>query len=174
MDVFDAVKARKSVRAYEPTPIPEDVLLRILESARLSPSAMNRQPWHFVVVMDAAKRKSLSEGAWAKFLKESPVVIAGCADREESPEWSVVDATIAMQTVVLAATGEGIGTCWVGSFDEAKVKALLKIPEKYEVVALLAMGYAREKLDLARALVGKKRKSLADIASFDEFGKAKR
>jgi len=171
MDVFEAVKVRKSVRAYEDKPVPDDVLSRILESARISPSAANYQPWHFVVVRDAGLRKALSEGMWAKFLKEAPVVIAGCGDKKASPDWCTVDTTIALQTMVLTATGEGLGTCWVGSFDEEKVKGLLKIPANYEVVCLLAMGFERKSLGLVHKLVGKKRKALSEIASLDEYGK---
>ncbi|HPC27687.1 MAG TPA: nitroreductase family protein, partial [Candidatus Methanomethylicus sp.] len=80
MDVFVAVKSRRSVRSYLPDPVPKEKLDRILESARLSPSAMNRQPWHFVVVTDSVKRKALSSGHFAHFLEEAPVVIVGCGD----------------------------------------------------------------------------------------------
>jgi nitroreductase len=159
MEVFDAVKARKSVRAYEEKPVPEDALSRILESARI------------IVVRDKERRNALAGGAWAKFLKESPVVIVGCGDTKKSPDWSTVDVTIAMQTMVLLATSEGLGTCWIGSFEEDDVRALLKIPKNFEVVALLAVGYPREKLDLVKALVGKRRKDLGEIVSAEEFGK---
>ncbi|MFH0815258.1 MAG: nitroreductase family protein [Methanobacteriota archaeon] len=171
MEVFDAIMTRKSVRAYGDEPVPDEVLERILESARISPSAANYQPWHFIVVRDKEKRAALAEGKWARFLKEAPVVIVGCGDRKKSPKWNAVDVSIAMQTMVLQATSEGLGTCWIGSFDEVAVKALLKIPENYGVVALLALGYPREKIDLTRALVGKRRKALAEITSAEEFGK---
>jgi len=171
MEVFDAIKLRKSVRAYDEKPVPEAALARILESARISPSAANYQPWHFIVVKDKTRREALAGGAWAKFLKESPIVIVGCGDKKKSPDWSTVDVTIAMQTMVLQATSEGLGTCWIGSFEEDDVKALLKIPKDFEVVALLAVGYPREKLDLVKALVGKRRKDLGEIVSAEEFGK---
>jgi nitroreductase len=76
MDVFEAIEKRRSIRNYEPTPVPEEKLLKILEAARLAPSAGNQQPRHFIVVTDAEKRKALSGGIWAKFLKQTPVVIA--------------------------------------------------------------------------------------------------
>ncbi|MEM3038722.1 MAG: nitroreductase family protein [Thermoplasmata archaeon] len=175
MEVFEAIQARKSVRSYDDKEIPEDILGRILEAGRSAPSAMNLQPWHFIVVRDAEKRKTLSAGRYAKFLAEAPVAIVGCADKKRSEKWCIIDTTIALQTMVLAATSEGLGTCWVGSFDENKVKALLKIPDNFTVVAIIAMGYAREKLDLVSKVVrARHRKDLEQIVSFDEFGQASR
>lgn len=170
MDFYETVNIRKSVRAYDSRPVEEDVLERILEAARCSPSAKNLQPWHFIVVRDQAMRTALAEGMWAKFLKESPVVIVGCGNRKESPDWSTVDTTIALQTLVLAATAEGLGTCWVGSFSEEKVKGCLRIPEEWGVVCLISVGYERGKKDLVRTLVGgAKRKDIKEIVSYDEF-----
>jgi nitroreductase len=172
MDVFEAIQKRKSTRAYEKTRVPEETLRKILEAARLAPSAMNRQPWHFIVVTGSEKREELSKGVFAKFLAETPVVIVACGDTKASPDWCLIDVAIAMENMVLAATAEGLGTCWVGSFDENQVKALLKIPENLKVIALLAVGYPREKLDLARKIMTsvRKRKTLDEIASFEEYG----
>ncbi len=170
MDVFDAIKARSSVRAYDPTPIPKESLDRILESARLAPSANNYQPWHFIVVTDEGKRKELSKGTYARFLKESPVVIVGCGDRKRSPEWYAVDTTIALQNMVLVATNEGLGTCWIGSFDEDDVRKLLSVPDELSVVAMLSVGYPRKKLDLSAMMArSKKRKAIDEIVSHEEF-----
>jgi nitroreductase len=173
MDVFEAITNRKSNRRYETTPIPKEKLLKILEAARLAPSASRLQPWHFIVVTEAEKRKELSRGMFAKFLAEAPVVIVACADTKASPDWCYIDVAIAVENMVLAATGEGLGTCWVGSFDEEKVKALLKIPSNYAVVVLLALGYAHEELDVAARLVqlARGRKKLEDIVSAEEYGK---
>lgn len=175
MDVIEAIKTRMSVRAYEPRQVPEDVLGRILEAGRIAPSASNYQPWHFIVVTDQQKRTALSGGRYAKFLKSTPVVIVGLGNRETSPEWHVVDVTIALQNMVLAATGEGLGTCWIGSFHESEVKAALSIPDTWEVVAMLALGYAKEKFDIAGKIAGHvhKRKTLDQIVSFDSFGGTK-
>lgn len=170
MNVFDAIRARKSVRAYDSRPIPRETIDKILESGRLAPSAMNYQPWHFVVVTDPKKREVLSESRYAKFLVESPVVIVGCANTKKSPKWSPVDVTIAMQQMVLAATAEGLGTCWIGSFSEDRVRTLLEVPEEYNVVAMLAVGYPREKLDLgAKLLRSRNRKELSEITSHEKF-----
>lgn len=160
------------MRAYDSRPIPKESLNRVLESGRLAPSAMNYQPWRFVVVTDEAKRKELAKERYAKFLKESPVVIVGCGDRKRSPEWHAVDTTIALQNMVLTATSEGLGTCWIGSFDEKRVRELLSIPDELAVVALLSVGYPRKKLDLAAMVTrAKDRKRLDEIVSFEEFGR---
>jgi nitroreductase len=173
MDVFEAVQKRRSIRAYESTPVPREKLEKILEAARLAPSASNIQPWHFIVVTDSEKRKILSREGYAKFLEKSPVVIVGCGDQNASPKWYRVDVAIAMQNMVLTATSEGLGTCWVGSFEEEEVKQLLKIPENFRVVAVLAVGYSLEKGDISRKILRfiQRRKRLERIVSFEEYGK---
>jgi nitroreductase len=174
MDVFEAVKKRRSVRAYNVTPVPEEKLEKILEAARLAPSAGNIQPWHFIVVTDREKRKKLAEtGRYAKFLSESPIVIVGCGDQNASPKWYIVDVAIAMENMVLTATSEGLGTCWIGSFNEDKVKEMLKIPENLKVIAILAVGYPREKFDFQGKILKlvRKRKHLKEIVSFEEYGR---
>jgi nitroreductase len=169
LEVFEAVQRRKSIRSYEPTPIPKDVMERIMESARISPSASNKQPWHFIIVTDAEKKKTLSKGTFAKFVHEAPVVIVACGDKNASTNWCTIDTTIATQTMVLTATAEGLGTCWIGSFDEVSVKKLLEIPDHLRVVALLPIGYPKDKLDLVRVVM-KGRKSLKEIVSGEKFG----
>ncbi|MEM3577260.1 MAG: nitroreductase family protein [Candidatus Bathyarchaeia archaeon] len=173
MGVFEAVQRRRSVRAYDSTPVPKDKLMKILEAARLAPSAGNVQPWHFVVVTNFEKKWRIAQsGRFARFLAESPVVIVGCGDERASPRWHVVDVAIAMQNIVLTATSEGLGTCWIGDFDEKLVKELLRIPESYRVIALLAVGYSRKKFDVQGKVLHliRRRKKLKDIVSFEEFG----
>ena len=174
MEVFEAIRRRKSIRGYAPTPVPREKLERILEAARSAPSAENLQPWYFVVVTDPEKRKRIARsGRYARFMAKSPVVIVGCGNPKVSPKWYAIDVAIAMQNMVLAATGEGLGTCWAGSFDEVLVKELLKIPEHFRVVACLAVGYPRGKIDLAGKLVHliRRRKRLEQIVGFEEYGK---
>lgn len=171
MEVIDAINARSSVRAYNSTPVSRDTLNRILESARLAPSAMNYQPWHFIVVTDREKRTAMSKARYAGFLDESPVVIVGCGDRKKSPDWHVVDVTIALQNMVMTATAEGLGTCWIGSFDEKMIREMLKIPDCWAIVALLAVGYPRKKTNLTALITrSKSRKDMATIVSHEEFG----
>jgi len=121
MDVFEAIEKRRSIRNYEPTPVPREKLEKILEAARLAPSASNVQPRHFIVVTDVEKREALSGGMFASFLKQAPVVIVACGDEKKAPKWHAIDVAIAVENMVVAATGEGLGTCWIGSFDENKV-----------------------------------------------------
>jgi nitroreductase len=174
MDVFEAIEKRRSIRDYEPTSVPKEKLERILEAARLAPSTGNRQPWHFIVVTDAEKRKALSGGMFAKFLKRTPLVIAACGDEKATPKWHAIDVTIAVENMVLAATGEGLGTCWIGSFHENQVRDALKIPKNLRVIVLLAVGYTshRESLTSKALRAFRKRKPLRKIVSLEEYGKA--
>jgi nitroreductase len=169
LEVYEAIKIRKSVRSYDATPVPDDVLRRILEAGRVAPSANNGQPWHFIVVKSQEKREVLSRRMFARFLLESPIVIVGCGDK--GARFNVVDVSIAMQQMVLAATAEGLGTCWIGDFDEKIIRELLRVPEKFGVVCLLALGYPRENLGLAAKLLGTRSgKRIESIVSYEEFG----
>ena len=171
MDVFEAIRTRRSIRKYSQKPVPKKILLKIAEVARLAPSASNLQPWHFIFVTDGDKREQLSHSRWAGFLAESPVVVVGCGDQKVSPSWYRVDVTIALEHIVLAAASMGLGTCWIGSFEEDEVKQLLKIPENYRVVALLALGYPLEKIVTSGKHPIHERKKLDQIVSYEEFGK---
>jgi len=173
MDVFDAIQERRSIRAYQDTPVPREKLEKILEAARLAPSAGNVEPWHFIVVTDGEKRKLLSKGRYAKFCAEAPVVIVACGDKEASPDWYAIDVALAVENMVLTASNEGLSTCVVGSFEEKEVKETLKVPQYFEVLLLLAVGYSREKLDLSRKLLHlvRSRKKLHEVASDETFGK---
>ena len=173
MEVFEAIKKRKSVRSYEPTPIPIEKLKRVLEAARMAPSAGNIQPWRFIVVLDSKKRSRIAKGCrYGHFLEESPVVIVGCGDQNASRRWHAIDTCIAMENLVLAAVGEGLGTCWIGAFNEKAIRETLRIPDHLKVVALLALGYSREKLNLSATLAHfiRPRKKLERIAYLEEYG----
>lgn len=170
METYEAIRSRISVRSYSMKPVPDEVLDRVLETGRIAPSASNYQPWHFIVVTDPKKRAALSGGRWAKFLKECPVVIVGCGDKKKSPGWNVVDVSIALQQMVIAATAEGLGTCWIGSFYEDRVKKALNIPEKWGVVAMLTVGYPKKDSDLDPSNANRSRKDFGEIVSQEEFG----
>jgi nitroreductase len=173
MDVFEAVQERSSVRSYSDQSVPRDKLKKILEAGRLAPSARNTQPWHFIVVTDIEKRKILARGRYAKFLTQSPVVIVACGDKQASVDWYAVDVSLAVENMILTAQAEELGTCCVGSFDEKEVHQTVKAPDNFEVLLLLAVGYPKEKVDVASKLLhlGRPRKSLAEITSEEEFGK---
>jgi nitroreductase len=174
MELYDAIRARRSVRSFEETEVPRQALDRILEAARQAPSAKNVMPWRFIVVGDAQTRAQIAlSGVYGKFLATTPVVIVGCGDEAASPRWYAVDTAIALEHIALAAVAEGLGSCWVGSFDEALVKRLLGIPEGHRVVALLGLGYPRERLDLGRLATRliHPSKGLDRIACEGSFGK---
>lgn len=173
MDVFAVIQKRKSTRSYQDTPVPKDKLEKILEAARLAPSARNTEPGHFIAVTDGEKRKILSKGTYAKFCAEAPLVIVACGDKKASPDWYAIDVALAVENMVLTAESEGLSTCCVGSFDEKEVRETVKAPNNFEVLLLLAVGYTREKLDLTRKLVrlARPRKVLSEVASEEEFGK---
>jgi nitroreductase len=172
MDVFEAIEERHSIRAYQDTPVPREVLEKILEAARLAPSARNTEPWHFIAVTDKEKRVALSKGLYAKFVAEAPLVIVACGDKIASPDWYAVDVALAVENMVLTAVGEGLSSCVVGSFDGADVKALLGVPERFEVVVLVAVGYSAQKVDLSRKLLNlvRTRRTLSEVASEETFG----
>ena len=175
MDVFEAVQRRRSVRAYLKKDVPRELVMRILEAARLAPSAEAIQPWYFIVLTDQEKKDKIAKsGRFARFISKAPVVVVGCGDREASPKWFKVDVAIAMEHMVLEATELGLGTCWVGSFSESLVKQVLKIPERFSVVALLALGYPAKKVDYLGKLVHlvRGRKKLERIVGLNEYGKA--
>jgi nitroreductase len=173
MDVYDAVQQRRSIRAYQEKPVEREKLEKIMEAARLAPSARNVEPWHFIVVTDKKKRNALSEGLYAKFVIQAPVVIVACGDKKASPDWCEIDVGLAVENMVLTAVGEGLGTCCVGSFNEQHVKELLKIPANLEVLVMLVVGYSGEKLDLSSKILNlvRTRKTLSEIASEEEYGK---
>lgn len=173
MDVFEAIQERRSIRAYQDTPVPREKLEKILEAARLAPSAGNVEPWHFIAVTDREKRKIFSKDRAAKFLSEAPVVIVACGDKKASPKWCVIDVALAVENMVLTATNEGLSTCIVGRFEEKEVKETVKVPSNFEVLLLLAVGYSREELDLSGKPLHSvhSRKALSEVASEETFGK---
>ncbi|MBN2406922.1 MAG: nitroreductase family protein [Elusimicrobia bacterium] len=156
MDVFEAIKTRRSVRSYESKDVEEKKLRKILEAARLAPSASNRQEWRFVVVKDGETRKKLSRAAKGqKMVSEAPVVIACCAETDGhlmtcGQACYPIDVAIAIDHMTLTAVEEGLGTCWVGAFFEEEVKRILGIPEDVKVVELLAVGYPKNPAEKAK------------------------
>ena len=167
MEVYEAIKKRRSIRAYEDKPVPEDVLRRVLDAARLAPSARNRQEWRFVAVRDVDKRKRLVEAAnGQKFVGEAPVVLAFCATEDKDvmscgQKAGSIDLSIAMSYVTLAAVSEGLGTCWLGAYSEDKVKRVLGVPAAAKVVAMSPLGYPAEE-PKARS-----RKGFDEVVSFE-------
>ncbi|MGA3111143.1 MAG: nitroreductase family protein [Candidatus Bathyarchaeia archaeon] len=172
MDFMDVVASRKSVRGYADKPVEEEKLSKVLEAARSAPSWANKQCCRYVVVKDKAKIQELASG-FNGWLKQAPVIVVACADPKDSGahdgmNYYLVDVGISMQQLVLAATDAELGTCWIGGFDEAKIKKALGIPENIKVVAMTPVGYPADKEGLGSKLRktvigGGKRKPLAEI-----------
>ncbi len=149
MDFYDVIATRRSIRSYKPDPIPLPVLERILEAVRRAPSANNKQPWRLVAVTDKGKREQIAaSGSYAKFLSKSPLIIVGVGDPATAPDRYIIDTSIALEHVVLAATAEGLGSCWVCSFDEKLVKKLLGIPETMKAIAIIALGHSQDAVNV--------------------------
>jgi nitroreductase len=149
MDLYTAVRTRYSARKFTSRPIAEETLRRMLDAARLAPSARNGQEWRFVIVRDAARRGALQEASFGqRQVGAAPIVIAACAETDGrvmscgQPAYPI-DVAIAVDHLTLAATAEGLGSCWICRFDEARAKRALAIPDvpTIRVVALLPIGY---------------------------------
>lgn len=171
MDFYQAVAARKSVRAYRPDPVPDDVFNRVMEAARLAPSAKNIQPWKFIIVRDPNVKAELATACNnQQFIAQAPLAICGCAIesicyRGMGGYWNswAVDLSIALEHIMLAAAAEGLGTCWIGSFNEAEVRRLLQVPEDIKIVALTPLGYP------AQEPKARPRKALSEITCLDRY-----
>jgi len=151
MNVIDAICRRRSIRRYKETVVEQKKLDRILEAARLAPSAANKQPWRFIVIADPEAKEKLRPSYNVNWFIQAPVIIVACGvpkeawHRRDGEEYCKVDVAIAMQNLVLASTELGLGTCWIAAFDEKRVKKALGIPKDVKVVAMTPLGYPDEK-----------------------------
>lgn len=165
MDTISTIMARRSVRTYEPAAIPDEDLRTILEAARQAPSAANRQPLHFVVVRDSElKRQVANACSQQHWLAQADVIVVGAAFPSQSSKWYSVDAAIALQNLVLAATALGYGTCWIGAFAEDAVKEVVGLPEDARVVALTPVGKPADRP------AARPRKPADQIFSWNRYG----
>jgi len=166
MDFYEVMKSRRSVRAYKPDPVDEEKLGRVLEAARLAPSAANRQPLAFYVIRTPELRLALREAYEPKWFVEAPVIICVCAREAEAwrrgdgKSYADVDAAIAMDHLILAAAAEGLGTCWIGAFKPEPVRRLLDLPAGLEPVAMTPLGVPAESPEL------RARKELQELVQF--------
>lgn len=155
MDVFAAIKGRRSVREFKPDPVDEKDLEKILNAGRLSPSAGNCQPWDFVVVRDDAVKQKLVRAALGQsFLAEAPVVVVVCANIHRTAErygkrgaelYCIQDTAAATQNILLAAHALGYGACWAGAFDEEAAAKAVKAPRDVRPLGIIPIGRPAEK-----------------------------
>ena len=181
MEFSEVIKTRQSIRSYSSKPVEEKKITAILECARQAPSWVNKQCWHFIVVKDTSIIQSLASALSIinKWIVNAPVVIVGCANPKQSGKqnqipYYIVDLTIAMDHLILGAADQGLGTCWIGGFNEIKIKKILHIPKSVRVVALTPLGYPSKKPrigdKIAKSITqGSQRKSIQEIVSIDTW-----
>jgi nitroreductase len=164
MEVFEAVATVLAVRAYQDKPVPPDIVRRIVEAGRLTGSAMNRQPWHFIVVEDRTTLRRL--GALAQtgpYVAQAPLAVVVAIQKTR---FAVSDASRAIQSMILTAWSEGIGSNWVGFLGLTGVGSLLGIPEDLDVLAILPFGYPTQPHGRGK----KRRKQFSEIVHRERFG----
>jgi nitroreductase len=179
MEILEAIKTRRSVRSYAKTPVPPVSISRLMKAIRFAPSACNNQPWHFIWVQNEEVKRRIAAAAGNKeWLAEPPYIVVACGYPAKAyPSMgghgnSVdIDVAIAIDHLTLAAVGEGLGTCWIGAFNEAAVKQLLVIPPEAKVVGITPVGFPSSPV-LLRHIDENNRKPLKDIISVDVYGGA--
>lgn len=183
MDVFEAIRERRSVRKYKPDPVSEEQLNTLLEAARWAPSWANTQCWNFVVVRDPQLKERLADtlsptNPAIAAIKGAPVLIVACAEKGRSGykrgevmtdkgDWFMFDVALAMQNITLAAHALGLGTLHVGLFDAPKVVQILDVPQDIAVVEMMPVGYPAEQPTAPR------RKELGEFVFLEGFGQRK-
>lgn len=164
MEVFDAVRTVLAVRAYDGRPVPDAVIRRVLEAGRLTASAMNRQPWKFVVVRERENLRRLGAALpTGPYVADAAFAVAVAIRNDVAP--AVADGSRAMQSMVLTAWADGVGSNWAGwgALDDAR--ALLAVPPQYDVLGVLAFGYPAAPVGQGK----KQRKPLTEVASAERF-----
>ena len=165
MDVNDAIRTLLAVRQYADRPVPEATVQRIVEAARLTGSAMNAQPWHFIVVRDRATLRQLGRLASSgPYVAQAPLAVVVAVDRKS--RFALSDASRAIQSMMLAAWSEGVGSNWVGFAGMDEVRALLQVPASLDVVGIVPFGYPARPVGKG----SKRRKALGEIAHRERFG----
>ena len=177
MDILKVIKKRRSVRGYLDKTIPEQVLGRVLEAARLAPTAANKQPFKLVLVTDKQTKSKLVEASRKQtFIAEAPIVVVGCAFPDESYQniggirtSEEIDISIVFDHLMLQAAEEDLGTCWIGAFNEDQIKAILNIPFNVKVIGLTPLGYpAKKEFKSGKHL---ERKALSEIILYEKYEK---
>jgi len=171
MDFKTLISNRYSVRSYLPKEVEEEKLIKILEAGQIAPSAVNFQPWHFIVVRESENREKFSEIYHRDWFKEAPVYIIVCGDheqawkrKEDGKDHTDVDAAIAIDHMTLQAVELGLGTCWICNFYVEKCKEFFNLPDHIEPIAILSLGYPNDD-----KIPVKKRKALEEIVHWEKF-----
>ena len=177
MDVMQAINNRRSVREYDASrAIPDAVVERMRHALRAAPSACNYQPWHFIFVSDATLRQKLARIANDQnFIADAPIVVVACGEAAAAYKQMaghgnsvMIDVAIALDHLTLAAVAEGLGTCWIGAFQEQPAKDLLGVPADMDIVAMIPLGYPASP-ELNHPLTDDRRKSASEIFSTNRY-----
>lgn len=170
MEFSQLIAQRYSVRAYKPDPVEDDKLQRVLEAARLAPTACNLQPFQLIVIHTAGREAELKRIYKQDWFVQPPLVIGICGvpaqgwvRKYDGKNHTDVDTTIAMDHLILAAANEGLGTCWIGAFDPAAAREVLGLPDGVEPIAFTPLGYPA---DQPRE---KKRKPLSELVRYEKW-----
>jgi nitroreductase len=165
MHVFDAVRTVLAVRQYQDKPVPAEVVRRIVEAGQLTASSINKQPWHFVVVENRERLRQLGNLVkTGPYIAQAPLAIA--VAYETASRFGVSDASRAIQSMVLTAWEDGVGSNWTGFGGLEEVRSFLRLPDEFEVLAVLPFGYPANPVGRGK----KQRKPIGEVASREEYG----
>ncbi len=173
MTFLDLAKSRFSLRKYKPKPVKEEDLNYVLEAGRVAPSAVNYQPWHFLVLQEKESLEKIHQCYHREWFRDAPAVIVLLGNhkqgwkRADGKDHTDIDIAIAADHMTLAAVDRGMGTCWVCNFDQKKTVDLFNIPDHLEPVVFLPLGYPNTETDPERHT--KLRKPLSEIVSFEKL-----
>jgi len=174
MSFLDLAKSRFSLRSYKPDAVSDDDLNYVLEAGRVAPSAVNYQPWKFLVVKEKENLEKIHALYHREWFQQAPVVIIIFADhsqawnRADGKDHADIDVAIAADHMTLAATDKGLGTCWICNFDKQKTVEFFNLPKHLEPVVFLPLGYPDSETDIERHK--EKRKPMEDIVWFEKVG----
>ena len=165
MNDVEKMLTRKSIRKYKKEPISENVFKNILEAGRRSPSAVNSQPWHFVVLRDLEAKEACSFGGYNGFTREADFIVVGLYKPSEVmiEKLALMDVTIALQNMVTAAWLQGVGSCWIGAWNDARLRDILNLPTDTKIVGLIPFGIPDENPSQPP------KKPLNEIVHFDKW-----
>ena len=172
MKLDEAIQKRRSIRAYKTQDVPQEVVDKLIEAASYAPSAGNVQPWNFVVARKPETKKKLAQAAHQDFIEEAPVVIVVCANEQRAEQgygfrgktlYCIQDTAAATQNILLTAHSLGLGTCWIGAFNEEQARKAVNAPEEIRPVAMIPVGYPNQ------ARPQRNRIPLSQITCYESF-----
>lgn len=170
MEFSDLIARRYSVRAYRPDPVEDDKLRKVLEAARLAPTAANRQPFQIIVIHTQGREEELRKIYHREWFVQAPLLICACGVPSQSWVRSAdhrryldVDVAIVMDHLILEATNLGLGTCWVAAFNAPAARQSLALPDEIEPLIFTPLGYPADQLGQ------KERKPLEDIVRYEHW-----